>query len=108
LVNVRSVTHWQTLFHLCKSFHVLLLDMEGEHDDEPTRWTSIGWQALLITNRLRVQAQLTEPHEKQDEQGKHDPERSGDEEKKRAEEREYIERRLRELAAFERRVRGLR
>ena len=77
--------------------------MEGEHDDEPIRWTSIGWQALLITNRLRCQAQLTQPNEDQNEQSKPDPRPGDADEKKRA---EYIEHRLREIRAWERKISG--
>ena len=82
-----------------------MIDMGGTHDDEPTRWTSIGWQALLITNRLRNQAQLTEPNEKQNDNAgdkrdssdpakDHVPDKSAD-----------IERRVRDILAMENRLR---
>jgi hypothetical protein len=81
--------------------------MKDTHDDEPTRWTSIGWQALLITNRLRCQAQLSNIDEQKTES---DDERSssGDEEKRALEHLEFVDRRLRELGRFEDRARGKR
>jgi hypothetical protein len=82
-----------------------MIDMEGEHDDEPTRWTSIGWQALLITNRLRCQAQLTS-FNKQEERTEGQRESGNKDESKHASELEYVERRLSELRAFERRANG--
>lgn len=51
-----------------------MIDMEG--DDEPTRWTSIGWQAALITNRLRNHAQLTDTNKDQDSQRDNNRDRS--------------------------------
>lgn len=51
----------------------------GTHDDdEPTRWTSIGWQALLITNRLRCQAQLLEEQEPNRKSKSKESERTGE------------------------------
>lgn len=81
--------------------------MEDGHDDEPTRWTSIGWQALLITNRLRCQAQLSKINEQESEP---DEERSssGDDEKRALERLEFVNRRLRDLERFEDRARGKR
>lgn len=75
--------------------------MEG-HDDEPTRWTSIGWQALLITNRLRCQAQLLNPNEKENEHREGDPKSGDSGEQRRDENRKYVDNRLREIAAWER------
>ena len=85
-----------------------MIDMEGEHEDEPTRWTSIGWQALLITNRLRNHAQLTNlTEEKKEPDG--DERSSGNDEEKRALERlEFVNTRLRELSRFEDAARGKR
>lgn len=80
--------------------------MTETDDDEPTRWTSIGWQALLITNRLRNQAQLTEMNKKQDENSERDPASGRTDEQKRADQREYVERRLKEIRAWERRISG--
>lgn len=80
--------------------------MEGEHDDEPTRWTSIGWQALLITNRLRCQAQLTQPNEEKDEESKSEPAPGSGDEKKRAEQAKYVDHRLREFRSWERKISG--
>lgn len=30
------------------------------NDNEPNRWTSIGWQSLLILNKLKTQRALRE------------------------------------------------
>jgi hypothetical protein len=78
-----------------------------DNDNEPDSWCSIGLQAALIVNKLRLQAQLTEKQ--------HPPENDNrpahNEDKERAEkspsaEAKYIEHRLRELAAWERRIGG--
>jgi len=73
-------------------------------DDEPTRWTSIGWQAALITNRLRCQAQLTDTDKQKNEN--RDREREpGDAHKDRVPEKlEDIERRVADILAMERRL----
>jgi hypothetical protein len=83
-----------------------MIDMEGTHDeDEPTRWTSIGWQAALITNRLRNSAQLTEqnPIENDENTGKkRDP---GDGPKDRVPDNAAdIERRVADILAMENRL----
>jgi len=83
-----------------------MIDMEGtQDDDEPTRWTSIGWQAALITNRLRNQAQLTKIDEQKSE-GDNEHSGSSDEEKRAFERLEFVKRRLRDLDRFEDRARG--
>lgn len=84
-----------------------MLDMEDGHEEEPTRWTSIGWQAALITNRLRNHAQLTKINEQKDEG---DDERSSrtDEEKRALERLKFVNTRLRELDRFENAARGKR
>jgi hypothetical protein len=76
----------------------------GTHDDEPTRWTSIGWQAALITNRLRCQAQLSDTNKDQDVErdSKRDP---GDAPKDRVPDNAAdIERRIADILAMERRL----
>jgi hypothetical protein len=82
-----------------------MIDMEGEHDDEPSRWTSIGWQALLITNRLRNHAQLTKINEQKSE-GDEERSSSSDEEKRALARLEFVNRRLRDLEGFEDRAKG--
>jgi hypothetical protein len=84
----------------------LIAQTMKQHDKEPTRWTSIGWQALLITNRLRCQAQLTQRDEEQNEECEREPAPRRDDEQKRAEQIEYVEKRLRELRAWERKIGG--
>jgi hypothetical protein len=75
-------------------------------DDEPTRWTSIGWQALLITNRLRNAAQLVELTEDKNVDGRDKSDAGTEREKVALEQREFVERRLREIGRFEDRARG--
>lgn len=83
-----------------------MIDMEGtQDDDEPTRWTSIGWQAALITNRLRNQAQLSKINEQKNDSDD-ERSRSSDEEKRALERLEFVKRRLRDLDRFEDRARG--
>ena len=83
-----------------------MIDMEGtQDDDEPTRWTSIGWQAALITNRLRNSAQLSKINEQKNDSDD-ERSRSGDEEKRALERLEFVNRRLRDLDMFEDRARG--
>lgn len=78
--------------------------MKGDDENEPNRWTSIGWQALLITNRLRCQAQLTEIDKQKESTGN---ENSDKDEKRALEERlQFVNRRLRDLERFEDRARG--
>jgi hypothetical protein len=89
-------------FFLC---HVEIMARGTNEDDEPTRWTSIGWQAALITNRLRNHAQLTKIDEQKSES---DNERSSssDEEKRALDRLKFVNLRLRELDRFENRARG--
>jgi uncharacterized protein YcbK (DUF882 family) len=80
---------------------------EDEHDNEPTRWTSIGWQALLIANKLRCAAQLRElASEDQKEERKENPEAGDKEERRPEQDRKYVEARLRQIAAWERKIRN--
>jgi hypothetical protein len=72
----------------------------GTKDDEPTRWTSIGWQALLITNRLRNHAQLTKINEQKSE-GDEERSSSSDEEKRALARLEFVNRRIDDLRRFE-------
>jgi len=85
-----------------------MIDMEGtQDDDEPTRWTSIGWQALLITNRLRNHAQLTEKQNPPENDGNTGNKRNrGDGPKDHVpDEAADIERRIADILAMENRLR---
>jgi len=80
---------------------------QHDNDNEPNPWSAIGLQAALIVNRLRCQAQLTEKQNPPE----NDERATGDKNSKTAEkqpddERAYIEHRLRELAAWERKISG--
>lgn len=64
---------------------------------------SIGFHAALILNRLRTQAQLTSPEEDQVD-GHRDTARERAQKENPKHDVDYVEHRLRELAAFERRL----
>lgn len=86
-----------------------MLNMRGTHDnDNENPWSSIGLQAAMIVNRLRCQAQLLElqTDKKQNEQPSSEPNPGRAGEKESSPNREYVDQRLREIAAFERRVSG--
>jgi hypothetical protein len=83
-----------------------MIDMEGTHDDdEPTRWTSIGWQAALITNRLRNSAQLTEQNPLENDENTGKKRDHGDGPKDRVTDNAAdIERRVADILAMENRL----
>lgn len=66
-------------------------------------FNSIGFHAALILNRLRSQAQLTSDKEEQVD-SKRDAARERTKKDDTDRHIEYVEKRLRELAAFERRL----
>jgi hypothetical protein len=76
------------------------------NDNEPNSWRSIGWQAALIVNRLRCHSQLLELASEQKEEREEKPEPENDTKERPAYDREYVEHRLREIAAWERKQRG--
>lgn len=80
--------------------------MDDNDTHEPNPWRSIGLQAALIVNRLRCQAQLTKFNKEteKDSSGNADGEQRRKEDPKA--DRTYVDTRLRELAAFERRAGG--
>jgi hypothetical protein len=88
---------------------MLFVDGMDGHDEEPTRWTSIGWQAALITNRLRNHAQLTEQKPPQNDEPADSERGHGDSPKDSVQDRErrrFVNTRLRELDRFENRAKG--
>ncbi len=83
--------------------------MKEEANEEPTRWTSVGWQSLLILNRLRNQRTLLEasncrPDQQPD--GNREAGTEDSEEQKEKRKVEYVSRRISDLAEFERRASG--
>jgi hypothetical protein len=80
-------------------------DTDYSNDNEPDPWSSIGLQAAMILNKLRVQAQL-ESHQKQHDEEDENRTPDAKAEENRARDSEYIEQRLKELARFERRAIG--
>jgi hypothetical protein len=67
-------------------------------------FNSIGFHAALILNRLRSQAQLTSSDKEQDENRERDTARKRANKDDSKDQRDYVERRLRELAEWERRL----
>lgn len=83
--------------------------MNGTHthdNDDFDPWSPIGLAAAMILNRLRNKRALLELAEEQKEQSDRDTARSGAEKENAERHREYVDTRLRELAAFERRSDG--
>lgn len=92
---------------------LLTLSMETKRtfaNDNNETWASIGLQADLIVNRLRnealIRALLDGTNEQQNVERGGNSDRARTEKQKDADEREYVEKRLRDLAAFERRASG--
>jgi hypothetical protein len=70
-------------------------------------FTQIGLTAALILNRLRNQAQLTkQDHPQENEEGAANNKNPAGEQEQPDEHRRYVEQRLRELAIWERRLKG--
>lgn len=82
--------------------------MKAANDNERDPWSSIGLAAAMILNRLRTQRHLLElEDEKPSESRTDNGEAENNEKQKRDTERAYIEQRLRDIAAFERRAKGI-
>jgi hypothetical protein len=79
--------------------------MKEADDEEPTRWTSIGWQAALITNRLRCQAQLLKIDEQKNEGSEGEKDSSEGAAAAIDDRRAFVDMRVRELREFEQRIR---
>lgn len=80
--------------------------MKANNDNEPNPWSSIGLQAAMIVNKLRCQSQLMDSDKKQDEERGAQSDAGHDDKADTANNREYVETRLREIAAWERKVHG--
>jgi len=61
---------------------------------------------ITLVAATRNVVRYLEPHKNEDEHSERDPASSGADEKKRAEEREYVENRLKEIRAWERKISG--
>jgi hypothetical protein len=86
--------------------------MDGSNyanEDDQNTWESIGWKAMLIVNRLRCQAQLLELQTERPKKGVNNdkPETDRTTRDDEEEQRRFVEMRLRELADFERRGKGI-
>lgn len=79
------------------------------NDNEPDTMIPIGLAALELLNRIRSKMDLLdllEGEEKQTEPGNERASEKKDGEKRDEQSRRYVERRIRDLAEFERRARG--
>jgi len=78
-----------------------MIDMEGTHDNDNDEFSFVSLAALTanVTRYLQTDKQ-------DDEHSERDPASSGADEKKRAEEREYVEHRLKEIRSWERKISG--
>ena len=70
------------------------------NDNEPNPWRSIGLQAALIVNRLRMTAQLLELSEEQHEDGQRDAQCSAEHKERAAEDGADIDQGLRKSGAL--------
>jgi hypothetical protein len=79
------------------------------HDnDNFDPWSSLGLATAMILNRLRNQRVLLELADDKHEKSQRDTGGGSAEKEKEEANREYVDQRLRELAAFEDRARGKR
>lgn len=69
-------------------------------------FNSISLHTALILNRLRNERTLREFAEEKQKQGDRDAKRTRNDEEKKEDERRYIEERLREIRAWEKRING--
>lgn len=75
----------------------------------PINFTSIGETALIILNRLQCELRIRELKDEQADADRAAENQADEEDKRKAEEhRRFVEQRIRELAAFERRASGKR
>jgi hypothetical protein len=85
----------------------LLMETKLTHaNDNFDPWSSIGLAASMILNRLRNERLLLELREEQQEEAQGNAQPDRHEEQKAKDHSEYVNHRLRELAAFERRIDG--
>jgi hypothetical protein len=80
----------------------------GTHDNEnePLTFTQLGLQTALIINRIRNAQTLLELAKDQEKQSDRETARGGTEKENAERHREAVDSRLKDLAAFERRVGG--
>jgi hypothetical protein len=83
--------------------------METHNNDNENSWSTIGWQAALIVNRLRCQAQILEltSEEKKEEPRDENPKPGDKDERGDTEQEKYIVARIREITAWEKRQKGI-
>ena len=85
----------------------ILLVMERDaNDDELLSFQSLGLAAAIVINRIRIQRTLLEFAEDEKEQRDRDTGRDRTDEQRTEDQRRYVDQRLREMAAFERKVSG--
>lgn len=76
------------------------------NDNERDSFSAIGLAALLIVDRLKNENQLLEASDHHEKDSERQTGRSDADEKHRTDQKEYVDKRLREVAAFERRANG--
>ena len=77
------------------------------NDNERDSFSAIGLAALLIVNRLKNENQLLETRDHHEEDRERQTGRGDADEKNRADQKKYVDKRLLELAAFERKASGI-
>lgn len=80
--------------------------MKVDNDNEPDTMIPIGLAALELLNRLQTKLRLRELSDNQTAQSDERAEEIKDDKKRDEQSRRYVERRIRDLAEFERRARG--
>lgn len=82
--------------------------MEAANDDEPLTFTRIGLAAALVLNRLRNETRIRslQADEKQDEDRDRNTDRGSADHEHGSDHGAYVEKRLKETVAFERRAAG--
>jgi hypothetical protein len=76
------------------------------NDNEPDFWSSIGLQAAMILNKLRLQAQIDLTEQEICDRDP-EPAASHRDSDRKTERGEYVEKRLADLREFERRAKGI-
>jgi len=79
---------------------MFIRNMKADNDNEPLSFITLAAATANVVRYL-------EPNKQKNEQREQDPAPGNENEKKRSERGAYVEKRLSDLAAFERRARGL-
>jgi hypothetical protein len=80
--------------------------MENANDNFELPFTQIGLAAALVLNRLRNNLQISSFQKQEIDKRSSETDTGNAGDKERADHKEYVDRRLRDLAAFEKRANG--